>query len=283
MGYGYALQLAGQSTLSHRGMAMGLVTAFYAVGATISAPLFVFLLGRGGNTLALQSMSAFMIMLALLTAAMLIWSKAQFQCAPKSGNNELSPALKRARILLWVAYGCAVTAGLMVIGHAYGIAAWLGLNSAAATIATTAVAFGSMIGGFGAGYYADRSSSKTLLLWLPFLSCIGLLLLAFPLTQMQIFTFSALSLVGYCYGAIIAVYPVAIADIYGGLIAPKIYGQIFTAWGLAGLVGPWVSGWFFAKTNSYTAPLLAAVVLCCISIAAIHRCLPNDYIWKDHT
>ena len=176
LGYGYALQLAGQSTLSHRGMAMGLVTAFYAVGATISAPLFVFLIGRGGNTLALQSMSAFMIMLALLTAAMLIWSKAQFQRAPKSGNNELSPALKRARILLWVAYGCAVTAGLMVIGHAYGIAAWLGLNSAAATVATTAVAFGSMIGGFSAGYYADRSSSKTLLLWLPFLSCIGLFL-----------------------------------------------------------------------------------------------------------
>lgn len=42
LGYGYALQLAGQALPDKRGMAMSLVTAFYAVGATGAPPLFVF-------------------------------------------------------------------------------------------------------------------------------------------------------------------------------------------------------------------------------------------------
>lgn len=44
LGYGYALQLVGQASLTNRGLAMGLVTAFYAVGATITPNLFVVLI-----------------------------------------------------------------------------------------------------------------------------------------------------------------------------------------------------------------------------------------------
>jgi len=84
--------------------------------------------------------------------------------------------------------------------------------------------------------------------------------------------FIALGLVGYCYGAIIAVYPVAVADIYGALAAPRIYGQVFTAWGLAGLIGPWMSGFIFDLTSSYTVALLFAVLLSCVSVVAIRNC-----------
>jgi len=272
LGYGYALQLSGHAAPAHRGLAMGLVTAFYAVGATAAPLLFAFLINHGGNALALKVMSAIMLLVSLIAAALIHWSKARFESEPKSAIQALSPLLKYARVLLWLGYGSAVTAGLMVIGHAYGIAAWMGLDTRSATLATTVVAFGNMLGGFSAGYYADRLSSRTLLRWLPLFTSLGLILLVWPGQTAWIVVFIALGLVGYCYGAIIAVYPVAVADIYGALAAPRIYGQVFTAWGLAGLLGPWMSGFIFDLTSSYTVALLFAVLLSCVSVVAIRNC-----------
>lgn len=281
LGYGYALQLSGQAAASHRGLAMGLITAFYAVGATASPLLFVFLIRRGGNSLALGVMSAIVLVVALAAAALVRWSRARYKSEPTLENRALSPTLGRARVLLWVAYGSAVAAGLMVIGHAYGIAEWLGLDASSATWATTIVAFGNMLGGFSAGYYSDRLSSRVLLRFLPLFTSMGLLLLAWPQGGTWFLVFVGLGLVGYCYGAIIAVFPVAVADVYGALAAPRIYGQIFTAWGLAGLFAPWVSGWLFDQTGTYTVALLIAVLLSGISILGIRYCLPGDYVWSQ--
>jgi OFA family oxalate/formate antiporter-like MFS transporter len=160
----------------------------------------------------------------------------------------------------------------MIIGHAYSIALWLGLSSQSASWATTIVAFGNMLGGFSAGYFSDRLPSKSLLRWLPLATCVGLTLLAWPLDTLWPVLFFALAVVGYCYGAIIAVYPVAVSQWFGALAAPRIYGQVFTAWGLAGLLGPWVSGWFFDLTGSYAVSLLLAILLSMISVVAVRSC-----------
>lgn len=268
IGYGYALQLSGQAAPSFRGLAMGLVTAFYAVGATASPFMFVSLINHGGNQLALKVMSAIVLLIALVAAALIRYANARYESEPDSAIQPLSPILKRSRVLLWIGYGCAVAAGLMVLGHAYGIATWLSLDARSATWATTVVAFGNMLGGFSAGYVADRLSSRTLLRWLPLFTSLGLVLLILPFDAERTLVFMALGLIGYCYGAIIAVYPVAVVDIFGTLAAPRIYGQVFTAWGLAGLLGPWSSGWLFDQTGAYTVALLMAGFLSGISIVA---------------
>ena len=68
LGYGYALQLSGQAAPSNRGLAMGLVTAFYAVGATAAPFMFVSLIDLGGNALALQVMSAIVLFVSIVAA-----------------------------------------------------------------------------------------------------------------------------------------------------------------------------------------------------------------------
>jgi len=276
LGYGYTMQLSGQAAPLSRGLAMGLVTAFYAVGATLAPLMFVVLIERGGNGLALQVMSLIVLLVSLVCAVLLRWSDARYQSEPVSARQALSAQLKRTRLLLWIGYGSAVAAGLMVIGHAYGIAMWLRLESNVANWAITIVAIGNMSGGFSAGYFADRLSSRTLLRWLPLFTSIALLLLIGSPGNAWLVVFTGLALAGYCYGAIIAVYPVAVADVFGALAAPRIYGQVFTAWGLAGLLGPWISGYLFDLTDSYTSALLIAVLLSGISIVAIRYCLPDS-------
>ena len=272
VGYGFALQLAGQAVRVRRGLAMSLVTAFYAVGATSAPPLFGLLIERGGNELALMAIGTIVVVVALLAALLIRKSGVAFNSESRASRVALSTTLKHTRRLLWFGYGCAVTAGLMVIGHAYSIAIWLGFTSDVSRLATTIVAFGNMIGGFAAGYFADRASGFAMLYWLPLVTAAGLLLLIMPVGTNWVYAFVSLCAIGYCYGSVIAIYPVAIVDIFGSSSAPRIYGQIFTAWGLAGLVGPWISGWLYDQHGSYKLALLFAMVLSAISAIVIwHR------------
>jgi len=70
LGYGYALQLSGQAVVSARGLAMGLVTAFYAVGATVSPIVLTHLIRLGGNELALKSLAMTLFAIAIVSALM---------------------------------------------------------------------------------------------------------------------------------------------------------------------------------------------------------------------
>lgn len=275
VGYGYALQLVGQAVPSNRGMAMGFVTAFYAVGATVTPKAFVSLIEHGGNALALEIMAAILLCVAVLSAGLLSRSAFVFKSAPSRQSIQLSPELHSTRLVFWFAYGSAVCSGLMVIGHAFNIAIWAKASLSSAAWAATVVAFGNMLGGFSIGFYADKLSARVLLRYLPALSALALLLLMSAWTTELFVLCFALSLVGYSYGAIIAVYPVAVVDVFGSEASPKIYGQIFTAWGLAGLVGPWASGWLFDITGSYAIPLLIAMILSCFSLYIIKQANKN--------
>lgn len=282
IGYGYALQLAGQATPLKKGFSMGLVTAFYAVGATMAPVLLLALIEHSGNSLALTTLAVILLLVSLFSAALLVYSKASYHGeSANSKTQPLAPQLKLTRAFLWISYGGAVAAGLMVIGHAYGIAVWLSPNNSAISLAPVLVAFGNMLGGFSAGYFADRLSSRLLLRWLPLLTCAGLLFLISPVNTWTLALLGSLVIVGYSYGAIIAVYPVAISDIFTAEASPRIYGQIFTAWGVAGLVGPWLSGWLFDQTGTYTYAILIAIVLSALSIFSILFCIPSTLNWQN--
>ena len=73
-----------------------------------------------------------------------------------------------------------------------------------------------------------------------------------------------LSAVGFAYGAVIAVYPYAISEYFGDL-GPKVYGRVFTAWGFAGLAGPWTAGRLYDASGSYGTALAAASVIALFS------------------
>jgi len=273
IGYGYALQLSGQTMPAHRGFAMGLVTAFYAVGATLAPSMFVWLIDRAGNALALNVMAAITVVVAALASLVLYGTRARYTGEVKSAVRVLCQSKRRVRFLLWVSYGSAVAAGLMVIGHAYGLAIWLNHSPGFAIYAPTAVALGNMLGGFSAGFFSDRLSSVFVLRWLPVVTAAGLSALVAPFDANPVFQLLALCVTGYCYGALIAVYPVAVIDVFGTASAARIYGQVFTAWGLAGLLGPWLSGWVFDQTDSYRPSLLIAIGLSLVSSVAIRQCL----------
>jgi MFS family permease len=73
-----------------------------------------------------------------------------------------------------------------------------------------------------------------------------------------------LSLVGFSYGAIIAIYPVAISNHFKEW-GPQAYGQVFIAWGFAGLFGPWSAGLIYDLHAGYELAMVIAAVVALLS------------------
>ena len=73
------------------------------------------------------------------------------------------------------------------------------------------------------------------------------------------------------YGAIIAVYPAVVRDRYGPDGYPAAYGRVFTAWGVAGLIGPLGAGTLFDATGGYRLPLLLAALAAVASALVARR------------
>ena len=283
LGYGYALQLSGQITDQITGqftgrtagnghaLGMSLVTAFYAVGAACASPLFQITTQAGGNKLTLTITAAVIFFVCAMASLVTKITAATFTSEPAGATREISGSQKHLRLMMWLAYGTAVTAGLMVIGHAYPILSAKHPTAENAAISPLLVAAGNILGGLSIGYLTLKLSHKAALLIFSAISFIGLCLVAVPLASIYTMTLTGLVLIGFSYGAIIALYPVVVADFFGKQSSARIYGQIFTAWGLAGLTAPTLSGVLFDSTGSYTISLLLAIMLCVLTMVIIAR------------
>jgi OFA family oxalate/formate antiporter-like MFS transporter len=86
-------------------------------------------------------------------------------------------------------------------------------------------------------------------------------------------------IVYWCYGTQLSVNGSTAADFWGTKNAGINYGMLFTAWGVAGIIGPMIGGRLFVKYNNYqmafyTAAVLAAVALLC-ELAAKRPAVPE--------
>jgi MFS family permease len=262
LGYGFGLQIAAQANKGQEGKAMGIVTAAYALGATLAPALFSYAVTSGGFQLAMLGLGAAVLLASIASAALLKIAKFKFQV---NQDSRTAPSLPPDGFaLLWVAYGAGVSGGLMIIGHAAGIASAQRLE-AASWIAPAVIAASNLAGSLIAGRLMDRFSAQWLLSTFPLLSAMSVGALA--LTPSPAVMLAGFAGVGFTYGGIIAAYPATIAKVFGAKNSSQIYGRVFTAWGLAGLVAPWLAGKFFAVTGNYSTALWVAAALAALSSA----------------
>lgn len=274
LGYGLALHVAGRASGGREGSAMGLVTAFYAVGAAAAPPLLGPVLAmRGpdeGFEAAMLLLAAALLATGLAAAAALRWSGFRFAGEEVGADAETDRRPRgedrSAVLLLWIGYGAAVTAGLMAIGHATGIARAAGLAASAVLAAPTVIALANMAGGLLGGLLLDRLPAARLLAGLPLVSLGALAVLALAPAALVL---PGIACVGFAYGAVIAAYPAAIVRRFGAGPAIRLYGYVFTAWGAAGFLGPWMGGVIFDASGGYRPALAVAAALALASTVTI--------------
>lgn len=267
LGYGFGLQFAARANPDHAGLAMGIVTAAYALGAVLAPFGFQVALAVGGVFLAMMTLCLAIFLVSIGAAVWIGRSGAQYVDAQDEPGGSSLPWGRIATI--WMAYGSSVAAGLMAIGHAAGIASTVGFSG---WIAAAAIAGGNLMGCLVCGWLSDRAGHRGMLTILPLIGAMALLMLVIFPGQ----TIALLGVVGFAYGGTIATYPAAIARLFPGEDGPRAYGRVFTAWGAAGLLAPWFAGQIYDWDRSYSPALWAAAVLGVISAVTVQR-----IIWKN--
>ncbi|HOM29507.1 MAG TPA: MFS transporter, partial [Deltaproteobacteria bacterium] len=76
-------------------------------------------------------------------------------------------------------------------------------------------------------------------------------------------------IIGWNYGAMFTLFPATCLQYYGAQAQATNYGLLFTSWGLAGFLGPFVGGWLKDTTGTYSAPFVVGAVVVCVSVLII--------------
>ncbi len=266
IGYGFCLQLVGQAMPANKGFAMGAVTATYAVGSIVFAKIFSWRIEVDSVSAAFVAIAITLSLFMLVAALMMRQAKASYAAALPVPNDPGERLDRRNVLQFWFAYLTSVFAGLMAIGHAAAIAQTRGASVELATSAAMTVGVGSALGGFIAGWLVDRWPLTRFLVALPLLSALALLCIS--ATESAALTVFLLGFVGLAYGSIIAIYPVAISNHFREQGA-RAYGQVFIAWGFAGLVAPWCAGFIYDWQGGYEVAMLIAAVVALISTISV--------------
>ena len=263
LGYGFGLQLAAQANPGREGLAMGVVTAAYAFGAVVSPTLFSAILETLSFRAVMVTLTGGLLASGIFSGAILKCVGAQF-LQDKNRSVTISASL-RSQQLLWLGYFGGVLAGLMVIGHAAGVAAALqpGISP---WLAPMVIAAFNLLGSLIGGRLVDKVRPEGLLAVLAVITTSALISLVVfgRLGGLLI----SLSVIGFAYGGTIAAYPAAIAKLFDVKDSARIYGRVFTAWGCAGLLGPWFAGFLFDISRDYQLALLIAAAFSLVSVLA---------------
>lgn len=172
-------------------------------------------------------------------------------------------------------------AGLMVIGciKLFGIDS-LQANSivddaaGAGKIAGTAMALYAILNGLGRiiwGIISDKIGRKAAL----FLMCLlqgVMMLLFFKVGGTRVGLIVGACVIGFNFGGNFALFPAATADFFGNKNLGTNYPWVFLAYGIAGIVGPQIAGYFkdnaaAAGVDAWKTPFIIAGVACLVAAA----------------
>lgn len=265
VGYGLSLHVASQVTSRWRGFAVGAVVAAYAGGAALAAPLLAWLLEARGIASTLGLLAGSFLILAAVCGWLLRGSQAtgmppsgaRRPDGTLAGHAKAMPWFGRVFLLLWLGYALGASAGLMMIGHAAALVSWQAGAPTLVVLGTVLVSLGNCGGRLGAGWLSDHVPVQHVLLAAMCWNALAFaLVLALPSPAIMV---AGLGLAGAGYGAMAAAYPIAVGSLFGADRVGPVYGKLFTAWGAAGLGGPWVAGWLFETTGSYGSAVSAAL------------------------
>lgn len=167
---------------------------------------------------------------------------------------------------LWLIYFIGAGAGLMVISSIAGIAKKS--MGELAFIAVAILAIGNAGGRIITGVLSDKFGRNQTILAVHLFQGV-LMLVAIPLVGGQN-TAAALivllaTLIGFNYGANLALFPSITKDLWGLKAYGVNYGILFTAWGVGGFVLSKVSQMLKAATGSMTSSFIIAAILLGIS------------------
>jgi OFA family oxalate/formate antiporter-like MFS transporter len=245
-----------------RVLAGGIAVSGIGAGNLLVPPLAAWWIDMWGWRGAYLGLTALALILAV-PAALLLGGRAakRAEAAGAALPGMTLGAAVRSR-LFWLMYGVAflICVGFFVpMVHLVPYAQDVGLSEAQGVSLVSLLGLGSLLGRFGMGSVADRLGHARSLVAIG--AGLGLLFLVWwGATSFWLLAVFAVCF-GSLYGGYVALAPTLCMEMFGPRSLSAVIGALYTAAGLATLIGPTFAGASFDAFGSYDASILGCAAL----------------------
>jgi predicted MFS family arabinose efflux permease len=261
--------------VSRRGVAMSLVMAGSATGAVVFPPLAQALIGSYGWRSAYLSLGAMTLLAGLpLTLAFVRENPAAASPAESTAAGFTVAQGVRSPVF-WIIVSSLFLGSVSVNGaltHLSPLLTDRGVPAGQAALVASSLGFAGFAGRLLTGYLLDRIFGPRVGLWMLGACAFGVLLLRTAASAG--WALAAAVLIGLGLGAEADLTPYLLTRYFGLRSFSTLYGFTWTAYALAGALGPVLMGRAFDATGSYQGLLLLLAGATFVS-AALYALLPR--------
>jgi predicted MFS family arabinose efflux permease len=260
---------------SRRGMALALVMAGAGTGAMVLPPLAQWLIHDYGWRAAYFTLGGLILVLGIPLTALFVRERphAHSHCAARLPGMSVRDALGQPAF--WILVASLFLGSVSVnaaIAHISPLLTDRGVSPATAALAASALGLSSFAGRLLTGALLDRFFGPRVGATLLAVTAIGILLLARAATGAA--GMAAAALIGAGVGAEADFTPYVLTRYFGLRSFSTLYGFTWTAYAIAGGIGPVLMGKAFDATGSY-ASLLALLAVGMAAAALLLLLLPR--------
>lgn len=254
-----------------RGFISGVAVAGFGLGGLIYKPIIGYLIELTGVSSAFLYLGFIYLILVVAGAQLLKNPPTDDSPLTMSESNishESSVQFTPKQMLsthqfyfLWVMFLFGSVSGLLVISFAVDIGVELAnVNLEQAGNAVMVIALFNAGGRIILGNLSDRFGRKNTLMMIYGLTAFIMFYMSMGIMNYPMFLISV-SLIGFCFGGFLSVFPSITADYYGTKNMGSNYGFMYQAYGLSAFVGPLI-----VKVLPFTTAFLLAGLICILAI-----------------
>jgi OFA family oxalate/formate antiporter-like MFS transporter len=260
LGYGLSLQVVNRELPHRRGVMTGTAVATYTLGSAVVAPGLELIISAWGLASGFVGLTALLLLAAAAVHGLMRHIPADEPAAAAARTPSQPVSASHPLTVLWICFFLGSAVGVLVLSHASPLVASLGGTAEQAAWAVTLVTLGNGLGRLAGGPMCERVPSRLMLAAAALWNAVALTpVLLSPGVTTALF---AMFGIGVGYGSLASAVPMAIVKSHGADRLSVVYGRLFTAWGAAGLLAPFLGGILFDLTGSYGATLTTSLVLC---------------------
>lgn len=273
-----------------KGAVNGLILAMTALASVMYSPLTQVLINRLGISRTFLVYGIGIIVILTISAQFLEnppETADSFQTCDAAANSPVRTNVGSAEMLktgnfykMWFMFLLSAASSLMVIGHAANIArhqaGWNG-----GVILVILLALCNALGRFLGGSLSDRLGRPQLMRIVFALQAVNMFLFMFYTNQLVLMI--GVAVTGLCYGVCMVIFSASTSDLYGMKNFGANYGLVFTAWGLAGVLGPISAAVIFDASGKFSLAYVLSAFLILIALVIawtfkIHQPKPRNKI-----
>ena len=262
-----------------RGLAAGLMAAGFGGGTALFIPGISWIIEASGYRSAFIATGLFQGIVIVLVA----------QCLRHPAHEPASPALKAAPgsgtaigkrhfttlemlrtpqfYVMYVMFILMATGGLLVTANAGPMARSWGLTASALTLAATLSPLANGASRVFWGWASDRLGRENTMILTFMLQAVCLfLVVAIGQTSAVMFSLT-LVLVYFTWGQIYSLFPATSGDYFGTRHATSNYAVLYTAKGVASILGGWFGALLYERSGSWTMGFYGSAMMALVAAA----------------